>query len=347
MTAQEARECISSIKSEAQSIRRRLLELDEREGWRVLGYGSIRECILSEFPQSKSNLYRQLEAARIEMNISPMGEIHEELPERVLRPLSNLKPEHQREVWAQVQEETPDGKRTGTKVQAVIDYGPLVRGPIGNYRERDDIKRCETCGELWGADLDYCPYCNISREARILHAQREREAKPHVSHNSGNNEWYTPPEYIAAAREVMGGIDLDPASSEIANRIVQAETYYTEQNSGLLHDWHGRVWMNPPYAAKLIGMFADKLAKHAKTGDVTAACVLVNNATETGWFNVLLDVSACVCLLRSRVKFIDTEGKPSGAPLQGQVILYVGHDVEAFGRVFSTFGKVLYARRDL
>jgi len=38
----------------------------------------------------------------------------------------------------------------------------------------------------------------------------------HVSYNSRENEWYTPPEFIASAREVLGSIDIDPASSDKA-----------------------------------------------------------------------------------------------------------------------------------
>ena len=51
----------------------------------------------------------------------------------------------------------------------------------------------------------------------------------HVGHNSGENEWYTPPDYIEAARTVMGEIDVDPASSDLAQRTVQAAKYFTKQ----------------------------------------------------------------------------------------------------------------------
>jgi hypothetical protein len=54
--------------------------------------------------------------------------------------------------------------------------------------------------------------------------------RPHVSQNSGENEWYTPANYIEASRMVMGSIDLDPASSETANRTVCATAYYTKVN---------------------------------------------------------------------------------------------------------------------
>jgi hypothetical protein len=60
---------------------------------------------------------------------------------------------------------------------------------------------------------------------------------------TGNNEWYTPAKYIEAARAVLGSIDVDPASNNIAQRIVGAAKYYTKENSGLDKEWHGNVWL--------------------------------------------------------------------------------------------------------
>jgi hypothetical protein len=38
----------------------------------------------------------------------------------------------------------------------------------------------------------------------------------HRAQGSGENEWYTPIEYIEKARKVLGRIDLDPATSNDA-----------------------------------------------------------------------------------------------------------------------------------
>lgn len=169
----------------------------------------------------------------------------------------------------------------------------------------------------------------------------EKANRPHVANNSGNNEWYTPAEYIEAARIVMGGIDLDPASSEIANETVRAEAFYTFEDNGLSKEWAGRVWMNPPYSYPLISEFCTKLVESEK---IIEACVLVNNATDTGWFHTLLNKAQCVCFIKGRVRFMDRDGNPSGAPLQGQAVLYFGSNSEMFYNEFGRFGVVLYAR---
>jgi hypothetical protein len=166
-------------------------------------------------------------------------------------------------------------------------------------------------------------------------------SRAHVANNSGENEWYTPPQFVEAARMAMGGIDLDPASCALANETVKASAYFDMQVDGLQQSWSGRVWMNPPYAQPLIQQFCAKVAEEFSAGRIASACVLVNNGTETAWGQSLLAKAAAVCFPASRIKFIDKEGRASGAPLQGQMIVYLGDAPAAFRANFSQFGIVL------
>ena len=63
---------------------------------------------------------------------------------------------------------------------------------------------------------------------------------------TGENERFTPAEYIEAVQTVLGQIDLDPATTE-RRRKRWAEQFFTKTDDGLAQQWHGRVLINPPY----------------------------------------------------------------------------------------------------
>ena len=197
--------------------------------------------------------------------------------------------------------------------------------------------------EAWQRVIETAPRTGITAN-HVQSVVDEIQNKPHISYNSGENEWYTPPLIINAARLAMGSIDTDPASSDIANELVRANRYYTIQDNGLLQRWFGNVWLNPPYSQPLVAQFADAITLKYAEKEIDQACVLVNNATETGWFQTMLYQASVVCFLKGRVKFIDKYGEASGAPLQGQAVLYFGENTTNFEEQFTELGRLLYAR---
>jgi phage N-6-adenine-methyltransferase len=156
---------------------------------------------------------------------------------------------------------------------------------------------------------------------------------------SGHDQWFTPHEHIARARDVMGGIDCDPASEPEAQKIVQAATFYTEADNGLRQPWHGRVWLNWPYSKS--EEFAKKLNAEVRAGHVTEAICLTHNYTDTGWFqDQLATICSAICLTRGRVEFI--EGDKFSDCTQGQVFSYIGNNTQRFAQVFRSVGRVFF-----
>lgn len=160
--------------------------------------------------------------------------------------------------------------------------------------------------------------------------------------NNNNDEWFTPPEYIESARRVLGAIQCDPASSDAAQRTVQAHHYYTKDNDSLLPEntWHGSVWMNPPYS-RIIKKFVSKLVSEYNQGRVTDAIVVTNNGTDTLWYHELMTITSAICCVRGRIGFLNEAGERVDNNNKGQIFYYIGDDVVAFRREFSQYGKIL------
>ena len=165
------------------------------------------------------------------------------------------------------------------------------------------------------------------------------KAQPHVVRGDSDVEWYTSATIIDAARAVMGGIDLDPASCAHAQAAVRASRYFDAAANGLVQEWAGRVWLNLPYARGLVNEFVNKIVASPA---VTHAIVLANNATETQWGAVLLQASAAVCFPTGRVHFDQGDSLSTGAPVQGQMLVGMGPELDrnAFIERFGMFGPV-------
>jgi hypothetical protein len=116
--------------------------------------------------------------------------------------------------------------------------------------------------------------------------EQEKTGTVRGTEGTGEFELYTPAEYVELVRDVLGEIDLDPASNAEAQATVRAKEFYTVADDGLEREWHGRVFLNPPYHRELLPRFVDKLLTEWAEGPVSEAIMLTNNATDTEWFYV-------------------------------------------------------------
>lgn len=154
-------------------------------------------------------------------------------------------------------------------------------------------------------------------------------------------EWYTPPKYLELAREVLGGITLDPASNATAQARVKAQSYYTQEQDGLKHSWFGTIWCNPPYGT-LQREFLRKGLDAYRHGEIESAIFLVNR-TGAAWYLTLRDEFDGRCEVRKRIAFINPEGEQEKSPRYYNDFLYLGGDIEAFSRVFSSVGRCTHS----
>jgi len=155
---------------------------------------------------------------------------------------------------------------------------------------------------------------------------------------TGNAENYTPPPVIEKVKEVLGKIDLDPASCEKAQKAIKAKTYYTEENDGLVKPWKGCVFLNPPYGMPQIRDFTDKLI--TELPNIKDAILLTNDQTDTKWWHKCAINARLICLPLGRINFY-TPDKEKTSPTNGQTFFYFGDKKDKFREVFSELGLIV------
>jgi hypothetical protein len=162
-----------------------------------------------------------------------------------------------------------------------------------------------------------------------------------------SDAWFTPPQYIEAARDVLGSIDYDPYSSDDAQKIVRASQYCTLDNPnparGISWPKVRSCWMNPPYSGAHALLAVSKFMEAFDYERFERGIVLVNNATETRMFRALASRADALCFTDHRIQFYNTDGKAERANTRGQAFMYFDSsgDIQRFVNAFRSFGTIM------
>lgn len=177
-----------------------------------------------------------------------------------------------------------------------------------------------------------------AREKIIENYEKREKKDTLVCKFTGDEENYTPAEYIERARIVMGSINTDPASNKLAQEIVMSDTYYTKDEDGLSKSWEGNIFLNPPYSHGVVDKFISKLIE--ELDETKQAILLTNNNTDTKWFHEAANNCALMCFTKGRISFYKEEGVRT-SPVNGQTFFYFGPNTDLFKEIFSEIGLIM------
>lgn len=137
--------------------------------------------------------------------------------------------------------------------------------------------------------------------------QNKKFDNPFSGLTNGRDEWLTPPEII----EALGVFDLDPCAPFV-RPWPTAREYFTRLDNGLLKQWSGRVWLNPPYGNET-GRWLGRLAEHGRG----TALVFARTETEM-FFKHVWPVATAIVFIEGRLHFHTVDGRrakmSAGAP---------------------------------
>jgi hypothetical protein len=153
--------------------------------------------------------------------------------------------------------------------------------------------------------------------------------KQHQRTTGKNDEWLTPPEIIAP----LGVFDLDPADA-VDSPFKTAKASYTSE--GLIKEWFGRVWLNPPFNRYQRPEWMRRMAEHGN------GIMLIPAACETeAFYKYVWNTASGILFLKGRPHFHYIDGSRAKAN-SGCTICLVAYGEENYQYLLSSdLGKTI------
>ena len=130
-------------------------------------------------------------------------------------------------------------------------------------------------------------------------------------YSSRTCEWETPQDLFDRLDKIYH-FETDVCATPENAKCVK---YYTKEQDGLVQEWRGVCWMNPPYGRE-IGAWMRKAYLSAKSG-ATVVC-LVPARTDTMWWHVYA--------MEGDVQFLHFGGAKNGAPFPSAIVVFGGKE---------------------
>ena len=128
---------------------------------------------------------------------------------------------------------------------------------------------------------------------------------------SGRDDWETP-QFLFDGLNAEFGFEVDVCAT-VEN--AKCKRYFTPEDDGLVQEWKGTCWMNPPYG-RVIGRWIQK-AFEASLGGALVVC-LVPARTDTRWWHKYA-MRGEIRYLRGRLRFGNSD---NSAPFPSAIVIF-------------------------
>lgn len=128
------------------------------------------------------------------------------------------------------------------------------------------------------------------------------------------DEWHTPAYIFDALGERF---DMDVAAPKHGPRNVPTDRWLFED--ALKAEWHGFIWMNPPFGhQRQKRLWLRKFFKHGK------GIALVPDRTSAPWFQEFAPMASAILFVSPKIKFERDDGTVGRSPGTGTALLAAG-----------------------
>lgn len=136
--------------------------------------------------------------------------------------------------------------------------------------------------------------------------------------SSNSDNWETPLDLFERLDQEFN-FDLDVCANSLNKK---CDKYYTLEENGLIQEWKGNIWCNPPYGRN-IGKWVKKAYESSLTGNLVV--MLLPARTDTKWFHDYIYNKSEIRFIKGRLKFSNSK---LSAPFPSMIVILKGSDKE-------------------